>query len=224
MSNTALKYFGIVAMTIDHIGKAFFSQELFLQIIGRVAFPIFAYCLVFGYLSTQSLKSYALRLFLIALISQPLYVLAFDYDSDFLNIFFTLLLALLALELLRRRWYLLFLIWLLICPLLKIEFGVQGILLVCIFYIFRQNRSFSLVFASLYFTSLIFIDMQQILSNSYFHEYPIWRPSPSLNMFGILALPLLYIPMNIKLREKKLFFYAFYPAHLLLILFMQSFM
>jgi uncharacterized membrane protein len=82
-------------MLIDHIGFVLFPQYLFLRVIGRIAFPIFAYLITEGYIHTHSIKKYSIRLFIFALVSQAPYMLAFH--GTYLNIFFTLFIGLMAL-------------------------------------------------------------------------------------------------------------------------------
>ena len=203
-----------MAMIIDHVGKVFYPDILILQIIGRLAFPIFGYCLVFGFLHTKNIKGYIIRLMLLAVVSQPLYVMAFDYPLDQLNIFFTLFVALFSLEFLRRKKYLAYCLILAICPLVNIEFGIQGVILVHIIFVFRKARWKAVSALTIYFSLMILIDLQAILNNLYYSNNPIWKPSPSLNIFGWLALPLLYWPIGKQLNQNKIFFYVFYPAHL----------
>ena len=45
---TALKLIGVVTMTIDHIGYILFPKLALLRIIGRLAYPIFAYLIAEG--------------------------------------------------------------------------------------------------------------------------------------------------------------------------------
>ena len=45
-------------MVIDHVGSAFFPQYPVFRWIGRLAFPIFAYCLTVGLLYTHDIKKY----------------------------------------------------------------------------------------------------------------------------------------------------------------------
>lgn len=71
-----LKLIAIVSMLIDHIGGAFFPTVGMFRWIGRLAFPIFCYCLTVGLLYTHDIKRYLGRLALFAVISQPFYVLA----------------------------------------------------------------------------------------------------------------------------------------------------
>lgn len=75
-TNTSwLKIIALITMTCDHIGKMFFPKITILQIVGRIAFPLFAYCLAVGCIYTYDIKKYASRLLLFAIISQPFYIM-----------------------------------------------------------------------------------------------------------------------------------------------------
>lgn len=86
-------------MCFDHFGYLFSAGNFsFCNLIGRLAFPIFAFQISEGYTHTRDLKKYFWRLFLFAVISQipfNLFEYAFGFDLT-LNIFFTLLLGLTA--------------------------------------------------------------------------------------------------------------------------------
>lgn len=89
-----LKIIAIVTMGIDHIGKILYPDLLFLQMIGRLSFPIFAYLIVLGVESTKKPQKYMITLLSFALISQFPYFLAFDIQPfERLNILFSLLLS-----------------------------------------------------------------------------------------------------------------------------------
>ena len=72
--------------------------------VGRLAFPIYCYLLVQGFLHTRSVPRYALRLFGFALLSElPFDLLLFGgITPDYQNVFWTLLIGLLTLTGLRR--------------------------------------------------------------------------------------------------------------------------
>ena len=96
-----LKLIAVLSMTVDHVGAVFFPEYPVFRWIGRMAFPLFCYCMTVGLLYTHDIRRYLARLGVFALLSQPFWILAFNAD-DFLgnllnfNIFFTLFVSLLA--------------------------------------------------------------------------------------------------------------------------------
>ena len=90
ISQLELKVFACSLMLVDHIGIVFFPNLVIFRIIGRLAFPIFAWFFAYGYARTRNWKKYLLRLLLGGLVAQPFYSLMFDkpfYDG--LNILLT---------------------------------------------------------------------------------------------------------------------------------------
>lgn len=121
-----LKLIAIAAMLADHIGGAFFPAVPVFRWIGRLAFPLFCYCMTVGLLYTHDIRRYLGRLAIFAVVSQPFWILAFNAD-DILgnltnwNIFFTLVLSLLAMwGLTTRRWWL-FALCVLALPLILVR-------------------------------------------------------------------------------------------------------
>ena len=76
-----LKLIAIVTMLIDHMGAIFFPQYRVMRVIGRIAFPIYAYCLTVGCVYTHDMLRYVQRIVLLALIAQPLYVVAMHHTN-----------------------------------------------------------------------------------------------------------------------------------------------
>ena len=48
LTKNQLKILAMVCMTIDHIGAMLFPQAVWLRVIGRLAFPLFSYCIAEG--------------------------------------------------------------------------------------------------------------------------------------------------------------------------------
>lgn len=115
-SAAVLKWIAVVTMTIDHIGAAVIEQwlgadglpavwhndalmqvDVLLREIGRIAFPIFCFLLVEGFIHTHDRRRYAGRLLIFGIISQLPFQLALYWgDRLRLNVMFTLLFGLLA--------------------------------------------------------------------------------------------------------------------------------
>ena len=74
LSGSSLKVIALVSMTVDHIAYYLMEHGTLLyelmRMVGRMAFPIFAFLLVEGYTHTRSRGKYALNLLIFALISE----------------------------------------------------------------------------------------------------------------------------------------------------------
>ena len=180
LSGSSLKLIAIVTMFLDHIGAAilespvvwaflgsgeeidpFFNSsalalcrdvDLVLRFAGRIAFPIFCFLLVEGFLHTRSLWRYMGRMAAFALLSEIPYDLAFEegwFDPKSQNVYFTLLLGLLAMAAVRYllpRSALLALAGAAGCAvlaqLLRADYGAFGVVLILLLYIlFASNVS-----------------------------------------------------------------------------------
>ncbi|MDW3196065.1 MAG: TraX family protein [Cytophagales bacterium] len=217
-----LKLIGIITMVIDHFGKVFYEDNIWFQLIGRITFPIFAYCLVIGFLRTKDLSRYFLRLFTFSVISQPIYTWLFGYPWSDLNIFFTLILGLFSIHGIRSKQWVLVAIAHLVPIFLKIDYGVAGIVLIDLIYVFRKSRTWSIIWLIVLFVSQLFINITEILQHLMLHQELVIEPNPSLNVFGLLSIPLLYIHINLRITVKRSVFYVFYPLHLFVLLIMKN--
>lgn len=230
-----LKLVAMVTMLCDHAGKMLFPQYPIMRVIGRIAFPIYAYCLAAGCVYTHNPLNYLKRIVLLALISQPIYAVAMGHESAAMyavpfmenplqavlnfyvhswdahpSILVSLAFGLILIWALKERQLVLFggvflLVWLIQG---KLDYGIKGILLMLLFYIFIGNRWISLPVLAVY---MIWWGLQG-------GGYEVFGIHFGIQMFAIIALALIYIRTNSKLKLPKWLFYAFYPAHLLLIL------
>ena len=75
MSSNQLKIIALISMTIDHIGYFVFPEVLWLRIIGRLAFPIFAFMIAQGCFYTRNIWRYFATMFSCALIMQLVYAI-----------------------------------------------------------------------------------------------------------------------------------------------------
>ena len=234
-----LKVVAMLTMLCDHAGKMLFPQYRLMRIIGRIAFPIYAYCIAAGCVYTRNPLNYLRRVVLLALISQPLYAVAMAHETGAMyavslaeqpvravinfyvqswshpNILVSLAFGVMMLWALRERQLVLFAGVLLLTWFIKgkLDYGYRGMMLMLLFYIFISKRWLSLPVLAAF---MIWWGMQG-------SGYNYFGLSFGIQTFAILALPFIYIRTNSKLRLPKWLFYGFYPAHLVLILILNRF-
>lgn len=80
LSGNALKIIAVVSMLIDHIGYVLFPQILVIRILGRIAFPIFAFMIAEGCHYTKNKIKYFLMVFVLGVFCQGVYAI-FDSSS-----------------------------------------------------------------------------------------------------------------------------------------------
>lgn len=208
-----IKIIAVVSMTIDHIGGAFFPQYPAFRWIGRIAFPLFCYCLTVGMMYTGDIKKYLFRLGAFAVISQPFWILAFNSDDITgnifnLNIFFTLIVSLLgACGFKERKWWL-FILALILLNVINFDYAMTGLILILIFYLCRNKPWLGAVVYTLTYLPALNGNMADPLA------LKIGGHAIGFEIFALLALPFIYIQTNSGLKIPKWFFYIYYPAHL----------
>ena len=73
LSNNMLKVIAAISMLVDHIGYIFFPRIAIFRIIGRLAFPIFAYMIAEGCRHTRHRWRYLLTMLSIGIVCQVVY-------------------------------------------------------------------------------------------------------------------------------------------------------
>lgn len=246
LSGGAIKLIAIACMTIDHVGAVVLERMLVargltqaatqadvaaflarygtlywadfaLRLVGRVAFPLFCFLLVEGFFHTHSVKRYALRLAAFALLSEIPFDLANSgpilgetkwWMPEYQNAFFTLLIGLLtiwAMDTLAKRgaWP----TWgralaqlgagvlgMGAAVLLCTDYDFTGVLTIALFYLLRRKR---------------------VLAGAAGCAALLTKGIMEATAFAAI-IPIALYNGRRGLRLKY-FFYAFYPAHLLLL-------
>lgn len=75
MTSFVLKLIAAITMLIDHTGLILFPHHMIFRVIGRLAFPIYAYCIAEGFRYTRNRFKYFLRIFLLGLFCQIVYTI-----------------------------------------------------------------------------------------------------------------------------------------------------
>lgn len=235
--NTATSWLKVIAllfMMIDHLGVVLLRQVPEMRIIGRIAFPIYAWCLVVGFHYTRSVPKYMLRILAVGLISQPLYAMAMNHPLTKPNIFLTLLLGLGALWGIReKRWGSQF--WapaaaVCLATALGADYGWRAIVFFILLYAVQDSRSgiaavmvaFFLFWGTSYSVTRSFFGIPVTLS-----ALPNFLSEPlsaflRMETYSLLALPFILIPIKEDLKIPKGTGYMLYPAHLLVILALKA--
>ena len=229
LSGFGLKWLAVCTMLVDHIGAAILEPvfllplyglykggaglpgwygplllaDMALRAVGRLAFPLFCFLLTEGFCHTRDRRRYALQLLTFALLSEISFDLAFaltPFSPDRQNVYFTLFLGVLSLQLLvwLEGRALLQVLGVGLCCLaaagLSADYGAMGVLLVALFYLTRRQPAARAAMGSAALLSL-----------------------------GASEIPALFslLPISLYSGEKgqgpKWFFYWFYPLHLLLL-------
>lgn len=227
-----LKMIALVCMITDHVGARLYPQIMELRVIGRIAFPLYIWCLVVGACYTRSPLRYALRLLLVGLISQPFYMLGLNHHWNQWNIFFTLLTGYLGVWSIRanrygsRYWGPV--LALAVPCFVTMDYGWRGVLLVMLMYLARQKRggvaavltAFCLYWGtnSYQLRAILGLDLQTALP---IYSWEIVKALLRLQTLAILALPLILWPRKKRTPFPKALAYAAYPGHLIVLWLVQ---
>ena len=212
-----MKTIAVICMLIDHIGLLFFPNEIEWRIIGRIAMPIFAFCIARGARYTSSMKGYMKKMLLFSIISQvPFWwIQQLAYGGPFFslhfNIGFTFLVALGIISILQIeksenkgleiKKILGIGVLLVSAELLHVDYGSYGILVVLLCYaaIYSKQRMWVL---GIGYTVLTYL--------SYLSSIPMFL----LQEVGVIAFGIIFAMQTISEKRIGRFFYIFYPLHL----------
>lgn len=184
-------------MLIDHIGAVFFPQEYLFRAIGRLSFPLFAWLLVQGEAHTRNVGAYAVRLLVLGLLSQPIYMQTFGVQD--LNILFLLLIGLGCLRLSRAFPQYQFIVWLCggaLSQLLHANYEIYGIVIIGLIWQYRSHP--------IWWVCWVLLHLILLIADSGMGAFQL----------PAIATPFLFQFTNHQLGAKARWFYLFYPVHL----------
>ena len=214
LDNTSIKLIAISIMLFNHIGRVFFpGAEIFVK-IGEIGFPLFAFCVSEGFYYTRNKQKYLRNLLIFALISEIFFDYAFTNEIIYWfhqNVLFTISSAVLFLIIYEKinnskqslisktiLISLILLLFLMVSTLSFTDHDTYGILLIFIFYVFRDKPILK------YSISAI------ILYTAYAYGY------------SVLSIPIIMLYNGKRGFNLKYFFYLFYPLHLLILIIIRE--
>ena len=217
LDGTVLKIIAMVSMVFDHVGDMFFPDVLWPRMIGRLAMPLFAFCITEGYIHTRDKKKYLFRMGIFALVSEVPFDLAFEgkvslNHQNIMLTFFMSILALMLFDLIRGKknedtgrysigktilGSLVIIGTAAVAILIKADYTIFAVISVFLFYLFKDTKHFIRTGVGVAFLVLT-------------------RTMGYYCTTGLSIIPLLLYNGK-KGKGLKWLFYAFYPGHLLLL-------
>lgn len=241
LSAAALKYLAALCMLVDHMGVVFPTMladmglpgwaDLLPRLIGRLAFPIFAYFVAEGCRRTRFFSRYLIRLFVFGLLSQAPFALATGtWGGNVIQTFFLAAWAIWSFERASQagRSPAAASLPLLVCCVLALvldcDYGFPAVLLIFALYLQGENRKRLLLClgVGLALFYLIYQPLVGLLSLPWLSASMVIRYLASALPFQLLCW--LFSSASLLLLsgyrgqlgiQNKWFFYVFYPAHLL---------
>ncbi len=219
-------------MLCDHLWATVVPGNQWLTCIGRLAFPIFAFLTVEGYLHTKNLKLYVRRLLIFAVLSEIPFNLMTSgsvFNPTHQNVLWTFLIAIGLIRLIEQtrskpykiwRWLLVALGILLGCAVAllgMVDYMHFGVLTVLVFYLFRSRRWWCFAGQLL---CLWYINFEAM--GGWVYPFELFGREWLFPQQGFALLALIPIwlyrgkqgPYN---KSLKYAYYAFYPVHLLIL-------
>lgn len=192
-----MQWIAMVSMLIDHIGAYFLPEALWLRIVGRLAYPIYAYLIIRGMDRTRNRRQYIARLGIIALAAQAAYLLM---GVEMANVVVTLMAGALAIWAAERWgggavWWAIAAI---LCEAMGAEYGLYGIALMAAYHYVRGPWMVA-VHAAI---TVVSVGIGLI---------------SSLQIVSVLAAVLIVWMPLYRSRVPNWLWRSFYPAHLLVI-------
>ena len=216
LSNNQLKIIAMVAMTLDHIGAYLFPQILWLRIVGRLAFPIYAFMIAEGCRYTRNPMRYLGSLAAIALVCQVVSYIAIGSLYQCIMVTFSLSVGLILLvKHAQQKNAFLPWVWVALGVLATaflchgmqallpgtdyaVDYGFVGVMTPVLIYLFT---------AKLPQLAVLSLCLAGICLDAW-----------SGQVYAFLVIPLLALYNGTRGKWKlKWFFYFFYPVHLALI-------
>ena len=225
-----LQLTAVAFMLCDHIWATYMSFSNLLTYIGRLAFPIFAFLIAEGFCRTSDVKKYALRLLGFSIISEIPFNLFYSsrtFNPYHQNVMLTLLLGLLAVMVIDRlkkdrsvKGILLSVLWLLLITVASVigfvDYGLTGVLTVVMFYLFRDFPfAWVLQLIGMVLINIVFFEGQVIPVELFGRAFEL--PTQGFAVLSLIPVWLYGGKRFGKNRALQYGFYAFYPAHMLIL-------
>ena len=232
ISSIWLHIFAMIFMLLDHMWATVLSDYQWMTCVGRIAFPIFAFMTVEGYVHTSNFKKYMTRLLISAVISEIPFNLMLSGSVIYpyhQNVLWTFLIGLSLVhlnELAKKKeklWLTLITaigtaaVGFVIGMITFVDYNGAGILTVLAFYFFRGRKwwNYIIQLAALYYINVEMLQGLTFNIEIFGHSVEIVQQG-----LALFSLPFIWLYRGRQGKKSKAFqyfCYAFYPAHMLVL-------
>lgn len=228
----SLRIMAMIFMLCDHLWATVIHDNEWLTCVGRLTFPIFAFLIVEGYFHTKNLKKYVLRLLIFAVISEIPFNLVTGntlFNPVHQNVLWTFLIGIFLIFLNEKarakgKWWLSILVAAgtialgFIAGLLTfVDYFHGGVFMVLTFYFFRGRKWWNFLGQA----ALMWYINFEILGG-YSYVIPLFGkefyfPQQGFALLALIPIWLYRGKQGYHNKTLQYAFYAFYPAHLLIL-------
>lgn len=232
LTSFALHILAMLFMLCDHLWATVVSGNLWMGLIGRIAFPLFAFFIVEGYFHTKNLKKYVGRLLIFALLSEIPFNLMMGSRALYpphQNVLWTFLIAIGLIHLNEKarrtgKWPVRILtavgtvlLGAIVGLLTMVDYYHAGVLTVLVFYFFRGRKWWALLGQLI---CLAYINLEMLGGIGYEVQLLGQALFISKQSFALLALIPIWLyrgRQGYHSKPLQYVYYAFYPVHMLIL-------
>lgn len=213
-----IKLFALVTMLIDHIGLIFFPNVRWIRYIGRLAMPMFGYCIARGYYFSSlhgTIKKYLRNLLILTVVSEIPYCLMEHRPAIDVGLTWTIAVTILyilennkgKIKYLPAAFILLFAA--VLYHFISFDFGLYGVLVaVCMYYyMIKVKEPYTMFLASVILWAFYVLVMRQSFEQFF-------------SIFAVIFISFLF-PYDNRVKLPKKIYYWFYPVHITVLLIIE---
>jgi hypothetical protein len=239
LSSAGLHVIAMASMLIDHGMKTVIENDSWIFVLGRLAFPIFAFMVAEGCFYTKNYRQYMLRMLVFALISEVPYDMMKSstivewYDQ---NVMWTFLLALICVRMIqaarktgKKKIYIpgtiaAILFGFVSGMILMVDYGGMGVLTVVLFYLLRERKWWTMLlqFILLFFINVVLLGALGFAVSVSFMGQTVEIPMQGFAVLALIPIWLYRGRQGYHSKGFQYFCYGFYPVHMLVLALMTK--
>lgn len=205
-----IKLLACFFMVIDHVGIIFFPDNFVLRLIGRVSFPLFAYCIVRGIKHTHDIKKYANRVLLVGVISQiPYMIMMNEVKLNICFLWYAFIMLVYGYKRLQSPFKRALLIFCIVVPIVIIpmDYGLYGLVYIALVFSLSFQSNDLKIYGAWAILHIFYLLIRQDSGVMQLFTLPSIAIIDICNRYGFENRPI-----------KGFFIQWFYPLHIIILL------